>query len=59
MGYVSVVDGAVTRWAAEPGLLIYAILVIPLISLIMLVYVVVECRNRKERSKTAGRAGIV
>jgi hypothetical protein len=52
MGYVTAVDDRATQWSAEPGLLLYVILAIPLIGLTMLVYAILEWRSRVGRSNT-------
>ncbi|KAH7002181.1 hypothetical protein EDB80DRAFT_752508 [Ilyonectria destructans] len=50
MGYVAPAGDGAAGWLAEPGLKIYAILAIPLIALTMLIYAVIEWRNRKQQN---------
>ncbi|KAH7159766.1 hypothetical protein B0J13DRAFT_616567 [Dactylonectria estremocensis] len=50
MGYVAPAGDGKAGWSAEPGLKIYATLAIPLIAVTMLIYVVVEWRNRQQQN---------
>ncbi|KAI6755748.1 hypothetical protein HG531_004854 [Fusarium graminearum] len=60
MGFVSLKQESPMQWSATPDLKIYAILSIPLISLTMLIYAMVEMVQRlKERKLEANGHGVV
>ncbi|CAG7560620.1 unnamed protein product [Fusarium equiseti] len=60
MGFISLKQESPMQWSATPDLKIYAILSIPLISLTMLIYAMVELVQRlKERKFEANGHGIV
>ncbi|KAH7006596.1 hypothetical protein EDB82DRAFT_544376 [Fusarium venenatum] len=60
MGFVSLKQESPMQWSVTPDLKIYAILSIPLISLTMLIYAMVEIIQRlKERKLEANGHGIV
>lgn len=54
MGFVTIKQDSPMMWSADPDLKIYAILAIPLISITMLIYILVEfiqtAREKGERA---------
>jgi hypothetical protein len=60
MGFVKLKQESPMQWSAEPDLMIYAILAIPLVSVTMLTYLLVEVFQRdKEKEEIAKIQSIV
>lgn len=54
MGYLTVSSDKPMRWVADPGLQMYAVLAVPLVTVTMLVYVAVEWVNKRKMAAEIG-----
>ena len=54
MGYLTVFSDKPMSWVADPGLQMYVVLAVPLVTVTMLVYVAVEWVNKRKMAAEIG-----
>jgi len=54
MGYLTVSNDKPMSWVADPGLQMYVVLAVPLVTVTMLVYVAVEWVNKRKMAAEIG-----